>query len=357
MSLSAEERFARLRLARTDRVGPVAFSQLLARHDSAIAALDALPQIMGRSGGSLTPPAPERIEAELAAGERIGARLLVLGDPQYPAALAALDPPPPILWTRGDATLLNRPCIAVVGARIASAGGQRLARGLAQQLGQAGHVVVSGLARGIDGAAHEGALSTGTVAVLGGGVDDIYPPEHRDLYARIVDQGCIASESPVGARAQARDFPRRNRIISGVSRGVVVVEAEVRSGSLITARLAAEQGREVFAVPGSPLDPRARGPNELIRQGAVLCEGIEDITRAFSGLRTLAEPDMPPPVLDEPFDPALLERVAALLSPTPTPRDELARALRAPIAQVAGALLELSLTGRAELLPGGLASL
>ena len=357
MRLAGEERFARLRLARTDRVGPVAFSQLLARHGSALAALDASPQIVRRSGGSLTPPAPERIETELTAGERIGARLLVLGDPDYPAALAALDPPPPVLWARGDATLLNLPCIAVVGARIASAGGQRLARGLAQQLGQAGHVVVSGLARGIDGAAHEGALPTGTVAVLGGGVDDIYPPDHRDLYARIADQGCIVSESAVGARAQARDFPRRNRIISGLSRGVVVVEAEVRSGSLITARLAAEQGREVFAVPGSPLDPRSRGPNELIRQGAVLCEGIEDITRAFSGLRTLAEPDMPPPVLDEAFDPALLERVAALLSPTPTPRDELARALGAPIAQVAGALLELSLTGRAELLPGGLASL
>jgi DNA processing protein len=271
--------------------------------------------------------------------------------------LAELDPAPPVLWTRGRAALLNRPAVALVGARIASAGGQRIARGLAQQLGQAGHVVVSGMARGIDGAAHEGALPTGTVAVLGGGVDDIYPPEHADLYARLVDQGCVVSESPIGARAQARDFPRRNRIISGLSRGVVVVEAEIRSGSLITARLAAEQGRDVFAVPGSPLDPRARGPNELLRQGAILCEGIEDIERAFTTLRTLREPPSDPLAYDGEIEDAFLERVAALLSPTPTPRDEIARAVGAPSAQVAAALLELSLVGRAELLPGGLVSL
>jgi DNA processing protein len=212
------------------------------------------------------------------------------------------------------------------------------------------------MARGIDAAAHEGALTTGTVAVLGGGVNDIYPPEHADLYARLAEHGCVVSESPVGARAQARDFPRRNRIISGLSRGVVVVEAEVRSGSLITARLAAEQGRDVFAVPGSPLDRRARGPNELLRQGAILCEGIEDIDRAFNTLRTLREPPADPLFYDDGLDELFLDRVAALLSPTPAPRDELARALNAPVAQVAAALLELSLAGRAELLPGGLAS-
>ena len=359
MSLSPTERLARLRLARTERVGPVAFSQLLQRFGSAERALEALPDMMGRGGGSghALPPAG-RIEAELDAGERIGARLIVLGEPDYPAMLAAVDPPPPVLWILGDAALTARPCIAVVGARIASAGGQRIARGLAQQLGEAGHVVVSGLARGIDGAAHGGALPTGTVAVLGGGVDDVYPPDNADLYRQIAEQGCIVSESPVGARAQAKDFPRRNRIISGLSRGVIVVEAELRSGSLITARLAAEQGRDVFAVPGSPLDPRSKGPNELLRQGAILCEGIEDVERAFSTLRTLTEP---PP--DRPFegapddvDLALVERVAALLSPTPTPRDELARAVGAPIGAVAAALLELSLTGRATLLPGGLAS-
>ena len=357
MSLSPAERFARLRLARTDRIGPVTFAQLLGRHGSAADALYALPDLVRKSGAASTPPPVEAVEREIAAGDAIGARLLVLGDGDYPEMLAALDPPPPILWTRGRADLLNQPSVAIVGARIASAGGQRIARGLAQQLGQAGHVVVSGMARGIDAAAHEGSMQTGTVAVLGGGVNDIYPPEHADLYARLTDQGCIVSESPVGARAQARDFPRRNRIISGLSRGVVVVEAEMRSGSLITARLAAEQGRDVFAVPGSPLDPRARGPNELLRQGAILCEGIEDIDRAFNTLRTLREPPADQMRFDGDIDDAFLDRVAALLSPTPTPRDEIARALNIPVSQVAAALLELSLTGRAELLPGGLASI
>jgi len=357
VSLDPAERFARLRLARTDRIGPVAFTQLIGRYGSAVSALDALPDLVRKSGAASIPPPVEAVEREIAAGEAIGARLLVLGDSDYPEMLAALDPPPPILWTRGRVDLLNQPSVAIVGARIASAGGQRIARGLAQQLGQAGHVVVSGMARGIDAAAHEGALATGTVAVLGGGVNDIYPSEHADLYARLTEQGCVVSESPVGARAQARDFPRRNRIISGLSRGVVVVEAEVRSGSLITARLAAEQGRDVFAVPGSPLDPRARGPNELLRQGAILCEGIEDIDRAFNTLRTLREPPADPMRFDGDIDDAFLDRVAALLSPTPTPRDEIARALNAPVSQVAAALLELSLTGRANLLPGGLASL
>jgi DNA processing protein len=292
------------------------------------------------------------------AGDRLGARLIVLGDADYPDMLAAVDPPPPLLWTRGDPSLMARPCIAVVGARIASAGGQRIARGLSQQLGEAGHVVVSGLARGIDAAAHAGALPTGTVAVLGGGVDDVYPPDNADLYAQIVDRGCVVSESRIGARAQAKDFPRRNRIISGLSRGVIVVEAELKSGSLITARLAGEQGRDVFAVPGSPLDPRSQGPNELLRQGAILCEGLEDVERAFNTLRTLREPSPANPFDDAPDDveAAVIEQVAALLSPTPTPRDELARALGLPIGTVAAALLELNLMGRAELLPGGLAA-
>jgi DNA processing protein len=356
----AAERFARLRLARTERVGPVAFRQLLERFGSAAAALEALPALVRRAGGTgFTAPPVDRIEAEMAAGETVGARLMVIGDPDYPPGLAVIDPPPPVLWTRGDPGLLSRPCVAVVGARIASAGGQRIARGLAAQLGAAGHVVVSGLARGIDSAAHAGALPTGTVAVLGGGVDDVYPPDNADLYDQVVADGCVVSESPMAARAQARDFPRRNRIISGLSRGVVVVEAELRSGSLITARLAAEQGRDVFAVPGSPLDPRSRGPNELLRQGAILCEGIEDIERAFETLRTLGEPpvDSPFGAGDDDVDAVLIERVAALLSPTPAPRDELARALKAPAGAVAAALLELSLAGRATLLPGGLASL
>jgi len=359
VSLSDAERFARLRLARADRVGPVSFRQLLDRFGSAGRALEALPDLVRKGGSSgYALPTLDRIEAELAAGERKGAQLLVFGDTDYPPVLAAVDPPPPLLWTLGDAALLSKEAVGVVGARIASAGGQRIARGLSQSLGQAGFVVVSGLARGIDAAAHAGSLETGTVAVLGGGVDDVYPPDNAGLYDQIVERGCVVSESPMGARAQARDFPRRNRIISGLSRGIIVVEAELKSGSLITARLAAEQGRDVFAVPGSPLDPRSKGPNELLRQGAILCEGVDDVRRAFETLRTLSEPpsDAFSGMPDE-VDQALIDRVAALLSPTPTPRDELARACGAPVSHVAAALLELSLAGRATLLPGGLASL
>ncbi len=360
MSLSEAERFARLRLARCERVGPVSFRQLLDRYGSAERALEALPDIVRKGGGHGYTLAPiDSVEREMAAGERGGAALLVLGDDAYPEMLAAVDPPPPLLWARGDIRLLRREAVGVVGARIASAGGQRIARGLAQQLGQAGFVIVSGLARGIDAAAHAGSLETGTVAVLGGGVDDVYPSENAGLYDQIVERGCVVSESPMGARAQARDFPRRNRIISGLSRGIIVVEAEIRSGSLITARLANEQGRDVFAVPGSPLDPRSKGPNELLRQGAILCEGVEDVRRAFDTLRTLREPPADHPFAGgrEEIDAAFLDRVADLLSPTPTPRDEIARAMQAPIADVAAALLELSLSGRATLLPGGSASL
>jgi DNA processing protein len=248
-----------------------------------------------------------------------------------------------------------------VGARIASAAGQQFARSLSQDLGQAGQVIVSGMARGIDGAAHEGAMPTGTVAALGGGIDDIYPPEHGRLYETLIARGCVVSESPVGAKAQARDFPRRNRLIFGLSRAVVVVEAELRSGSLITARLAGEQGREVLAVPGSPLDPRAKGPNDLIRQGAALCEGAEDVLRALAALPSLRENDGDPyqsfPLegadLDAAVD-ALRGRIEALLSPTPTPRDDLVRITGAPDAAVYAALTELALAGRAELLSGGL---
>jgi DNA processing protein len=357
--LSPAERIARLRLARTERVGPVAFSALLARFRSAERVLEALPDIARRSGRGARPASLAEAQAELQRGEAIGARLLVLGDPEFPPQLAALDPPPPVLWTLGDAGLLARPAVAVVGARIASASGQRFARGLAQALGEAGYLIVSGLARGIDGAAHQGALASGTAAVLAGGVDDVYPPEHQALYAQIAERGCLVSENPVGQRAQARDFPRRNRLISGLSLGVVVVEAELKSGSLITARLAAEQGRDVFAVPGSPLDPRAKGTNNLIRQGAVLCEGVEDVLAVVAAPRALREPqaswegDEPDFERD---DADLRERIAALLSPTPTPRNELVRATGAPAAAVSAALVELALAGRAELLAGGMAA-
>ena len=355
--LSARQRRDWLALARTENVGPVAFDQLIDRFGSAAEALEAIPDLARRGGraGGLRIPSAAEVDKELADGEAIGARLIASCEPDFPQALAALDPPPPLIWVRGRPELLDRPCVAVVGARVASAAGQRFARGLAADLGRAGLVVVSGLARGVDGAAHEGALPTGTAAVLGGGVDDIYPPDHRELYARIVEAGCVVSESPPGKGATARDFPRRNRIISGLSRAVVVVEAELRSGSLITARLAGEQGREVLAVPGSPLDPRAKGTNDLLRQGAAICEGAEDVLRALESLRGFHERERPsyagPPV--EPV-PGLLRRVAELLSPTPVSRDEIVRAAGAPAAAVFAVLVELSLAGRAELLPGGM---
>ena len=355
--LSDVERRDWLRLARTENVGPVTFDQLLARFGAPAKALDALPDLARRGGraATLKTPTLAEIEAELEAGAALGARLIATCEPDFPQALAALDPPPPVLWVRGRPELLERSIVAVVGARVASAAGQRFARGLAAELGQSGLVIASGMARGVDRAAHEGALPTGTVAVLGGGVDDIYPPDNRDLYARLVETGCVVSENAPGRTATARDFPRRNRIISGLSRAVVVVEAELRSGSLITARLAAEQGREVLAVPGSPLDPRARGTNDLIRQGAALCEGAEDVLRALEGLRGFHEPGgerftgQPAPDTD-----AVREQLAALLSPTPVSRDELVRATGAATSTVFAALVELALAGRAELLPGGM---
>lgn len=356
-TLDARQRRDWLTLARTENVGPVAFDQLIDRFGSAAEALEAIPDLARRGGraAALRLPSAAEIDQELTAGEAIGARLICSCEPQFPQALAALDPPPPLIWARGRPELLDRPSVAIVGARVASAAGQRFARGLAAELGRAGLVVVSGMARGVDGAAHEGALPSGTVAVLGGGVDDVYPPEHRDLYGRLVEQGCVVSERAPGSTATARDFPRRNRIISGLSRAVVVVEAELRSGSLITARLANEQGREVLAVPGSPLDPRARGTNDLIRQGAAICEGVDDVLRALEGLDGLRERE-PRAALGPPAEPdaGLIERVAALLSPTPVSRDEIVRAAGAPGPAVFAALVELSLAGRAELLPGGL---
>lgn len=359
-SLTEAARRDWLRLARTENVGPVTFRQLIDRYGEASLALAALPDLARRGGriSDLGVPSVDDIRREMEAGAALGARLIACCEPDFPQPLAALDPPPPVIWVRGDLSLLHRSSVAVVGARVASAGGQRFARGLAADLGAAGHVVVSGLARGVDGAAHEGALETGTVAVLGGGVDDIYPPEHAGLYDRVVAQGCVISENAPGRTATAKDFPRRNRLISGLSRAVVVVEAEIRSGSLITARLAAEQGREVLAVPGSPLDPRARGTNDLIRQGATLCEGIEDVVRALEGFGGFRAPDVsfePAPADDSDIE-ALREKVAGLLSPTPISRDEIVRASGAPAPVVLAALIELTLAGRAELLAGGLAA-
>jgi len=357
--LSTAERVAWLRLARAETVGPVAFQHLIGRFGTASKALDALPALARRAGRS-TPPAiltREEAEAEIVDGEDLDAKLLCAGEPDYPAALATVDPPPPVLWALGDTRFLQRRAVAIVGARVASASGCRFARALAGELGQAGLIIASGLARGIDAAAHEGALASGTVAVLGGGVADIYPPENEALYRRIARDGCIVSESAPRRRAQAKDFPRRNRLISGLSLAVVVVEAELKSGSLITARLAAEQGREVLAVPGSPLDPRARGCNDLIRQGAAVCEGAEDVLHVLEQLGGFRAPPPPPFAGGEDETPGeLLERVWDLLSPTPVHVDELARQVGAPAGAVFAALVELSLAGRAELTGGSMAA-
>ncbi|MFI4935262.1 MAG: DNA-processing protein DprA [Caulobacterales bacterium] len=356
--LSDAERAQWLRLARTETVGPVAFQHLIRRFGSAGAALEALPALARRAGRAQPPtmPSPREVEAELAAGAAQGATLIASCEAAFPEGLRAIDPPPPVIWALGETALLQRRAVAIVGARVASASGRRFARGLASELGQAGLIIVSGLARGIDAGAHEGSLSTGTIAVLGGGIGDIYPPENEALYAEIADKGCIVSESEPSRRAQAKDFPRRNRLISGLSLAVVVVEAELKSGSLITARLAAEQGREVLAVPGSPLDPRARGCNDLIRQGAAVCEGAEDVLRAIESLRGFSarQGDLFDRNEGDPGD--ILETVYALLSPTPVHVDELARLTKAPAGQVFAALVELSLAGRAELQPGGLAA-
>jgi DNA processing protein len=348
------ERRAQLRLARTERIGSTAFAELINRFGTATKALSTLPKIANRP---IAIPTDAEIDGELQAGQRLGARLLCAGEADYPYLLAALDYPPPVLWALGDPELMKPTAVAIVGARVASAAGQSFAGKLARDLGEAGFTVVSGMARGIDGAAHEGALATGTVAVLGGGVDEIYPREHAELHRKLAERGCVVSESPIGYKAQARDFPRRNRIISGLALGVIVVEAEMRSGSLITARLAGEQGREVLAVPGSPLDPRAAGCNDLIRNGAALCAGVDDVIRAVGAPGGVAEPDRNgSPRFEGEVSDALRERLADLLSPTPVGRDELVRITGAPAAEVYAALVELSLAGRAALLGGGLVS-
>ena len=353
------ERIDWLRLARAESVGAATFAFLIRRYGSASDALAALPELARRGGRDRPPKIPTADDAgrEIAAGEAAGARLILGSAAEFPRLLSVLESPPPLIWVTGDAALLNRRTVAIVGARAASSAGRRFARTLAADLGAAGFAVISGLARGIDAAAHEGALETGTAAVLAGGVDDIYPPENADLAAAIRAKGCLVSERPPGYSARAADFPRRNRIISGLSLGVVVVEAELRSGSLITARLAGEQGRDVFAVPGSPLDPRARGANDLLRQGAVLVEEAEDVRRVLDSNLGFAEP---PPVygddeISEGLDAGTLERLASLLSSTPTSLNDLARDARVSAASAAAALVELALAGRAEFLPGGMA--
>jgi DNA processing protein len=368
--LNPSERLDWLRLIRTENVGPVTFYQLLRRFGSAAAALEALPGLANRGGRgvplALLPRAAA--ERELAELDRHGATLLAWGEPDYPPALAAIDDAPPLLAIKGDATLLGRRAVAIVGARNASANGRRLARDLASELGRNGLVVASGLARGIDAAAHLGALPTGTIAVLAGGIDIVYPPEHQELYEAIAAQGVLVAEPACGTVPQARHFPRRNRIISGLSLGIVVVEAAARSGSLITARFALDQGREVFAVPGSPLDPRCRGTNDLIRNGATLTESVDDILPQLpGGIGTPAGDWGParatpswapaaPPGGGEARDSAHSE-IVERLGPTPVAVDELVRQCHVSPATVVTILLELELAGRLERHPGNLVSL
>jgi len=359
VELSSAERIHWLRLARTPNVGPVSFARVLERFGSAAAALDALPRLAKRGGGDAPkPPAESDIRRELDALAAIGGHMLASCEPEYPAGLAALDAPPPVLMALGHTHLLARDMVAMVGARNASALGRKLANTMAADLGDEGLIVASGMARGIDTAAHEGALKTGTCAVLAGGVDVVYPPENAALYARIRSEGVVLSEMPLGQPPQARHFPRRNRIISGLSRGVVIVEAAQGSGSLITANYALEQGREVFAVPGSPLDPRAKGTNRLIRDGATLTESAADV---LAGLRPLLgrefqepERDVTPPPSDavEAEADRIRDAVLERLGPAPVEVDELIRQIGAHPAAVLTVLLELEIAGRLARHPG-----
>ena len=360
--LSDSERIERLRLARTENVGPVTYRQMMERFGSATAALDALPTL-ARRGGRRTPIricAREQAVQELENAAALSAHALTLGEAAYPARLAAIADAPPVIYVRGDPDMLARPAVSIVGARNASAAGVRFARELAGGLGAAGLVVASGFARGIDTAAHSGAVGTGTVAVLAGGIDNVFPPENQDLYDAIVAQGAVVSEMSPGTVPKARHFPRRNRLVAGLAFGVVVVEAAFRSGSLITARMALEQGREVFAVPGSPLDPRCRGSNGLIRQGAVLTETADDVLAVVSPMLTgrraddVGRPEFPSArdAIDGGETDTSRAHIAEILSPTPVGVDELIRQSKLTASVVLTILLELELAGKLARHPG-----
>ena len=361
MTLTQAEAFARIRLLRSPRIGPVSYAQLLARYGDAETALEALPTI-GRSGGGSYSAVPrEKVEREVEAVRRAGAKYLFHDRPDYPAPLREIDGAPPILTFRGDLALAARPCVAVVGARNASAAAVKLARDFSQGLAEAGFTVVSGLARGIDGAAHEGAFPQ-TIGVIASGIDIAYPTQHRDLQDRIASEGLLIAEQPPGTEPRGSHFPSRNRIIAGLASGTLVVEAAVKSGSLITARLAGEAGREVMAIPGSPLEPRSHGCNHLIREGAVLVNSPEDVVELLSGFdgsprSTFREPvgtfDHAPEELAE-AEPA---DIAALLTTAPVSVDELIRQSGAGAAAVQLALLELEIAGRLERHAAGRVSL
>jgi DNA processing protein len=395
LQLSDEQRFDWLRLSRSEGVGPRTFQLLVNRHGGARAALAALPKLSGRS---LRIASEEDIAREMAEAARCGARFVAIGEADYPALLRRIDSAPPLIALHGDAAIFAKPAVAIVGARNASAAGLAFAERLARGLAQAGFAIVSGLARGIDIRAHQASLETGTIAVLAGGLDKVYPPEHAPILEKLIAQGAVLSEMPFGWEARGRDFPRRNRLVSGLAQGIVVVEAARKSGALITARFAGEQGRDVFAVPGSPLDPRAEGTNDLLRDGAMICTSAQDVIDALARQiewpeqNRLAESSGDEPLWDEldlpeiagapktphgsdAGDPVpkgktrptgadafaasrgdMRTRIIALLGPTPISIDELARAADMPAGELRAVLLELELAGQLERQDGDLVS-
>lgn len=351
-----------MRLARTPRVGPVTFFELISRFSTATAALDALPSLT-RGKRTAQPPSLDQIEREWEQTHAIEGTFLFPPQADYPALLKQNAPPPPVLSVLGDLSVLKKRCVSIVGARQASAIGRKIARDIAGDLSLHGFAIASGLARGIDGEAHAASLDGGTIAVLGGGIDHIYPTQHERLYRAIKEQGVLVSESPIGHKATARDFPRRNRIITGLSEGVVVIEAAERSGSLISARTALEQNREVMAVPGSPLEPRAAGSNRLLRSGATLVRHADDVIEALNhvGSSYLRAPD-PPNYQDDPSVPDnipedQIQAVHRVLSYEPVAIEDIARAANLGTARCAAILVELELSGKAMTYAGGRASL
>jgi DNA processing protein len=365
--LTEQEKLDWLRLARTENVGPVTFSRLLGLYGTPSEALKNLPDLAKR-GGRKTPliaPPESTIRKEYDTLRKLNGQLLTLADDAYPALLKATDDAPPVLAALGDLSLLSKSCIGVVGARNASLNGRKFSTKLSHDLGTQGQVIVSGLARGVDTAAHEGSLETGTIAVVAGGIDIVYPEENRALYDKIKVKGLILAESPLGQQPFAQSFPKRNRIVSGLARGVVVIEATMRSGSLITARLAGEQGREVWAVPGHPLDPRAEGPNHLIREGAMLVRSAGDVMESLlhfsgNGMRDIHLVQTPleerfasPQSLPDGAEGIVLDHLSAM----PCGVDELVRACGMSIGNLQTVLLELELAGRIKRLPGNRVSL
>jgi len=357
--LGDAERLAWLRLIRSENIGPVTFRELIRRFGSAGDAIEAVPELARRGGRRIRIASSSEAERELAALAAAGARLIAIGEPEYPKWLGHIDDAPPLVSVLGDPACLTRPIVAIVGSRNASVAGRKFAMLIAAGLGERGYVIASGLARGIDAAAHEAAVSTGTVAVYAGGLDRLFPPENAGLATRIVEGGgAHLTEMPMGWEPRARDFPRRNRIVAGLALGVVIVEAARQSGSLITARLAAEQGRLVFAVPGSPLDPRATGANQLIRDGAHIVTEIEDIVSALSPMfGDIPEPEKAPGVsegddLAGEAEDADRAKILEALGPTPVAIDEIIRFTGLRPALVHLMLVELALAGRIERHPG-----